>query len=108
MRALQLRMGLAKKNNTLSEEEAQEVSSPMRKLKTLFPNTPIEKHTPLDIYLPAPVPGRPRPLIFRDLGAIESDWVANELALHYLEGATSPPVSYSTPSTHEKELILNS
>lgn len=96
VRALQARMGLAKQNNTLSEEEAQAVGSPMRKLKTLFPNTPIVKHTPLDVYIPAPIPGRPRPLIFRDLGAIESDWVATQFALHYIEGGTSPPVSFLT------------
>ncbi|KAF9459431.1 chalcone-flavanone isomerase-domain-containing protein [Collybia nuda] len=93
MRALQARMGLAKQNNTLSEEGAQAVGSPMRKLKTLFPNTPIIKHTPLDIYIPAPIPGRSRPLIFRDLGAIESDWVATQFALHYIEGGTSPPLT---------------
>ena len=70
----------------------------MRKLKSLFPNSPFEKHAPLDIYLSAPVPGKPRVLVFRDLGAIESDWVATEFVLHYFEGqGPSPPVSSSPP-----------
>ncbi|KAG6817601.1 hypothetical protein H0H87_006229 [Tephrocybe sp. NHM501043] len=85
MRALQARIALAKKNGTLSEEEAYAVGSPMRKLKSLFPNSPLEKHTPLDIFLSAPSPERPRTLVFRDLGAIESNWVATEFVLHYFE-----------------------
>lgn len=86
-------MALGKKNGTLLEEGAQEIGSPMRKLKSLFPNSPLTKHTPLDIYLSAPAPGRPRALVFRDLGAIENDWVATEFVLHYFEGAgPSPPV----------------
>ena len=94
MRALQARMVFAKKQGTLSEEDAQEVGSPMRKLKSLFPNSPLAKHTPLDIFLFAPTPGRPRTLVFRDLGAVESDWVATEFVLHYFEGVgPSPPVS---------------
>lgn len=98
MRALQARMASAKQNGTLSEEEAQAVGSPMRKLKSLFPNSPLVQHTPLDIFLSAPAPGRSRTLIFRDLGAIESDWVATEFVLHYFEGAgPSPPVS---PTAH--------
>ncbi|KAG5636753.1 hypothetical protein H0H81_006972, partial [Sphagnurus paluster] len=92
MRALQARLALAKKDGTMSEEEAYAVGSPMRKLKSLFPNSPLEKHTPLDIFLSAPSPERPRNLVFRDLGAIESDWVATEFVLHYFEGAgPSPP-----------------
>lgn len=104
MRALQARMVLGRENGTLSEEEAQEVGSPMRKLKTLFPNSPLGKHTPLDIFLTPPTPGRPRALVFRDLGAIESDWVAIEFVLHYFEGAgPSPPVSLHH-TCHETEL----
>ncbi|KAG6820768.1 hypothetical protein H0H93_012032 [Arthromyces matolae] len=96
MRALQARMALGKKNGTLTEDEAQAVSSPMRKLKSLFPNSPLEKHSPLDIFLSEPSHERPRTLIFRDLGAIESDWVATEFVLHYFEGAgPSPPLKKS-------------
>ncbi|RDB28414.1 Altered inheritance of mitochondria protein 18, mitochondrial [Hypsizygus marmoreus] len=93
MRAMQQRIALAKKKGTLSEDDAQAIGSPMRKLKSLFPNSPLTKHTPLDIYLSAPTPGHPRVLVFRDLGAIESDWVATEFVLHYFEGAgPSPPL----------------
>ncbi|KAF8078289.1 chalcone-flavanone isomerase-domain-containing protein [Lyophyllum atratum] len=94
MRALQARMALGKTDGTLSEEEAYAIGSPMRKLKSLFPNSPLQKGSPLDIFLSAPSPERPRTLVFRDLGAIESDWVATEFVLHYFEGAgPSPAVS---------------
>lgn len=93
MRALQARMALAKQNGTFSEEDALAVSSPINKFKSLFPNSPLAKHTPLDIFLSEPAPGRQRTLVVRDLGAIESDWVATEFVLHYFEGAgPSPPV----------------
>ncbi len=94
MRATGERMVLGRKKGTLSEEEAVEVGLPLRKLKTLFPNSPLKKHTPLDIFLAPPVPGRQRVLIFRDLGGIESDWLAPEFILHYFENnGVSPPVS---------------
>lgn len=93
MRALQERMGLAKKAGNMTEDKEYEISSPMLKLKSLFPNSPLTKHTPLDIYLTAPVPGKLRSLIFRDMGSIDNDWVATEFVLHYFEGAgPSPPV----------------
>jgi hypothetical protein len=101
MRALQARMAFARQNSTLSEEDAETVGSPMRKLKSLFPNSPLAKHTPLDIFLSEPAPGRPRTLVFRDLGAIENDWVAAEFVLHYLEGpGPSPAVSAASPSQY--------
>ncbi|THV06074.1 hypothetical protein K435DRAFT_744373 [Dendrothele bispora CBS 962.96] len=96
IRALNDRMNLGRKSGALSEDEALEAGSPIRKLKTLFPNSPLTKHTPFDIFLSEPVPGKPRALIFRDLGAIENDWVANEFVLHYFEGAgPSPPLKKS-------------
>ncbi|KAG6829294.1 hypothetical protein H0H92_005048 [Tricholoma furcatifolium] len=102
MRALHARMALAKTNGTISEDEAFAAGSPMRKLKSLFPNSPLEKHAPLDIYLSAPSHERPRALVFRDLGAIESDWVATEFVLHYFEGAgPSPPLKKSVVSRLE-------
>ncbi|KAF5377510.1 hypothetical protein D9615_005139 [Tricholomella constricta] len=91
MRALQARMALGKKEGTLTEEQAYDIGSPMRKLKSLFPNSPLAKHAPLDVFLTAPTPGRPRTLVFRDLGAIENDWVATEFVLHYFEGAGPSP-----------------
>jgi len=94
MRALQARMTQAKLNNTLTEEEAIVVGSSMRKLKSIFPNSSLKKHTPFDMLLTGPMPNRPQSLIFRDLGTIENDWVATELVLHYFEGdAPSPAVS---------------
>lgn len=99
MRALQARLVKGKQEGTLTEDDAQSAASPMRKLKSLFPNSPLTKHTPLDIFLSPPTLGRPRALVFRDLGAIEHDWVATELVLHYFEGAVpSPAVCSSSPS----------
>ncbi|KAK2459688.1 hypothetical protein APHAL10511_008333 [Amanita phalloides] len=96
MRALQARIAKAKLEGTLTEEEAINAGSPMRKLKSLFPNASLAKHTPFDILLTGPVPGRPRTLVFRDLGVIESDWVAVELVSHYIEGdAPSPALKKS-------------
>ncbi|KAG6889359.1 hypothetical protein C0995_001424 [Termitomyces sp. Mi166 len=91
MRALQARMALGKKNGTISEEEAFAIASPMRKLKSLFPNSPLEKHASFDIFLSAPSHERQRTLVFRDLGSIESNWVATEFVLHYFEGAGPSP-----------------
>lgn len=70
------------------------IQSPINKLKTLFPNTPLTKHTPLDILLTPPFPDKPRTLILRDLGVIQDDWVAQEFVLAYFEGdGNSPAVS---------------
>ncbi|KAK0208486.1 chalcone-flavanone isomerase-domain-containing protein [Desarmillaria ectypa] len=93
VRAAGERMVLGRKNGTLSEEEAVQVGLPLRKLKTLFPNSPLKKHTPLDIFLAPPLPGCQRVLIFRDLGGLESDWLAPEFILHYFENnGVSPPL----------------
>ena len=95
MRTLQERMAKAKLEGTLTEDEATATGSPMRKLKTLFPNASLAKHTPFEIFLAAPASGQPRSLVFRDLGTIENDWVATELVLHYFErNAPSPAVSH--------------
>lgn len=97
MRALQARLSIGMKEGTVTEEIALEASSPIRKLKSLFPNSPLAKHTPLDVFLSAPVPNKPRALVFRDLGSIENDWVATEFVLHYFEGdGPSPPVRVPT------------
>ncbi|KAF9073821.1 chalcone-flavanone isomerase-domain-containing protein [Rhodocollybia butyracea] len=93
IRAITTRLSVSRKNGTLTDEQAFEAASPIRKLKTLFPNTALSKHSPLDIFLYPPIPGKPRVLIFRDLGSIESDWVATEFVLHYFEGeGPSPPL----------------
>ena len=100
MRALQTRLACGIRDGTLTEEVAQEAASPLRKLKSIFPNAPLAKHAPLDIFLSAPRSSRPRSLVFQDLGSIENDWVATEFVLHYFEGdGPSPPVSLFCPQT---------
>ena len=59
----------------------------------MFPNAPLAKHQSLDILLAPPVPGQPRNLIVRDLGAVQDDWLAEQFVLAYFEGSgLSPPV----------------
>lgn len=99
MRALLGRMKLAHTRGTITQEEEEEAQSPLRTLKSIFPNTPFAKHAHLDILLTAPFqdPKRPRALVIRDMGAIENDWVAREFVLAYFEGAgISPPASWNT------------
>ena len=99
MRTLTARLQLAKSRGTLSAETENAVQSPLRKLKSIFPTTKLAKGIPLDVHLTAPTgdPMRPRNLVFSDLGAVESDWVAEEFVLAYFEGeGISPPVS-TTP-----------
>ncbi|KAF8559343.1 hypothetical protein OG21DRAFT_1503250 [Imleria badia] len=99
MRALTARLQLAKSRGTLSAETENTVQSPLRKLKSIFPNTKLSKGDPLDVYLTAPTgdPTRPRNLMFSDLGAVESDWVAEEFVLAYFEGeGISPPMKRAT------------
>lgn len=96
MRALQARLSRGIQEATITEDIAQAASSPMRTLKGLFPNSPLGKHVPLDIFLAAPVANRPRALIFRDLGSIENDWVATEFVLNYFDkdGPSTPVRTY--------------
>lgn len=89
-------MQLCRKRELLSHDEEFNVQSPLRKFKSMFPSTPLTKHTPLDILVTAPEPGQPRNLIVRDLGAVQNDWLASEFILAYFEGqGLSPPVSQS-------------
>ena len=93
MRALQARLVLSKQRGSLTPEEELAVQSPLRKFKSMFPNTPLAKHAPLDVLLTAPSP-QPRTLIVRDLGSVQNDWLATEFVLAYFEGSgISPPVS---------------
>ena len=95
MRALQARLVLSKQRGTFTSEEELAVQSPLRKFKSMFPNTPLAKHSPLDVLLTAPS-SQPRTLIVRDLGSVQSDWLATEFFLAYFEGdGISPPVSPS-------------
>jgi hypothetical protein len=100
MRALQGRLALAKKFETLTLQEELEIQSPLRKFKSMFPNSkPLEKHQPLDLLFLAPVVGEPRSVIIRDLGSVQSDWVARELLRAYFhEKGISPAVSLNIAS----------
>lgn len=98
MRALLGRMKLFHTRGTITEQEEQDAQSPLRTLKSIFPNAPLAKHTPLEILLTAPSKDtkRPRALVIRDMGAVENDWVAREFVLAYFEGdGLSPPVCMS-------------
>jgi len=51
------------------------------------------------VHLTAPTgdPARPRSLVFSDLGAVESDWLAEQFVLAYFEGeGISPPMKKET------------
>jgi len=92
MRALQARLVLAKKMDALTPQEELEIQSPLRTFKSMFPNSkPLEKHQPLDLLFMAPVTGEPRNVIVRDLGSVQSDWLARELLRAYFhEKGISP------------------
>lgn len=94
VRALNARLAKAKQSGELTEDQIIQEGSPLRKISSLFPSTPLFKHVPFDVFIPAPQPGKPRALIFRDLGSVESDWVATNFVLSYVEpDCPSPPVS---------------
>ncbi|KAI0322308.1 chalcone-flavanone isomerase-domain-containing protein [Amylostereum chailletii] len=86
VRTLQARQQRAHSEGTLSADEQLSVQAPIGKLKTIFPNAPFAKHTPLDILLTAPDSSQPRTLIIRDLGAVPHDWVATQVMLSYFDG----------------------
>lgn len=71
-------MSLQLKNGKISAQEAEEAQSPLRKLKSMFPSTPLKKGEPLDILLlpPPKNPEEKRSLVIRDLGSVECNWVS--------------------------------
>ncbi|EIN13636.1 hypothetical protein PUNSTDRAFT_129311 [Punctularia strigosozonata HHB-11173 SS5] len=104
IRALQGRIASLKQRNQITLEEELNAGSPIRKLKSLFPNSPLKKGEPLDIILTAPpdedekrryqrLTGKEpaRSLIVRDLGAIQDDWVSTEFVMAYFEGEGLSP-----------------
>jgi hypothetical protein len=94
MRSLQSRLVWCKQQNLLPPEEERAVQSPLTKFKSMWPTTSLFKHEPLDILITAPSAQEPRSVIIRDLGAVQSDWIARELVLAYFEGkGISPKVS---------------
>ena len=95
MRALQARMVLFKSRGQLTADDELAIQSPLRKLKSMFPNSPLPKHQALDILVAPPIPGHPRNLIVRDLGAVQDNWLAEQFVLAYFEGdGLSPPVRH--------------
>ncbi|EKM60830.1 uncharacterized protein PHACADRAFT_155945 [Phanerochaete carnosa HHB-10118-sp] len=96
MRALQARLVLAKQRNSITADEELAVQSPLRKFKSMFPGTPLPKGQALDILLAPPEFSQQRSLIVRDLGSVQSDWLAHEFFLAYFEGdGLSPPLKKS-------------
>ncbi|KAI6113912.1 chalcone-flavanone isomerase-domain-containing protein [Pisolithus croceorrhizus] len=99
MRALTARVQLEKSRGLLTPETEFAIQSPLRKLKTLFPNVALTKGTPLDVLVTAPTGDnkQPRRLVFRDLGSVESNWVAEQFVLAYFEGdGISPSLKKAT------------
>ena len=93
MRALLARLQLCHKRGQITPDDELLVQSPLRQFKSMFPTTPLKKHSPLDILSAPPVPGHQRTFIVRDLGSVQSDWLAQEFVLAYFEGdGISPPV----------------
>jgi Chalcone isomerase like len=91
VRTLQTRQKLAYQAGKLSTDEQLTLQAPIAQLKTLFPNAPFVKDTPLDIVLTPPDPKQPRALIIRDLGAIQNEWVARELIMSYFDVQGNSP-----------------
>lgn len=112
MRALQVRLSSQKRQHLITEEEGnvcnrfvyksiiltnelfKRIVTPMLQFKSLFPNTAMEKHVPLDVILIPPTSSQEARLIVRDLGSVTSTWLVREFALAYFDGeGISPPVS---------------
>lgn len=99
MRSLLGRMKLGHARGTINQQEEEDAQDPLRTLKSIFPGTPLAKHTPLDILITAPSEDstRPRAVIVRDLGSVENNWIAREIILAYFEGdGLSPAVRQLT------------
>ncbi|TDL28790.1 hypothetical protein BD410DRAFT_834821 [Rickenella mellea] len=95
LRALHARIRQSNQDGKLSETEQLQIGAALRKFGTLFPNTPLQKHSPLEILLTAPEvdPNEQRALVVRDLGAVQNNWLAREFFLAYFEGqGISPPL----------------
>ncbi|PAV21859.1 chalcone-flavanone isomerase [Pyrrhoderma noxium] len=98
IRSLQAHMSLQLKNGKISAQEAEEAQSPLRKLKSMFPSTPLKKGEPLDILLlpPPKNPEEKRSLVIRDLGSVECNWVSKQFLMVYFTGdGLSPPMKKS-------------
>jgi hypothetical protein len=88
-------MKSAHTRGTIAAEEETEAQFCIRTLGTIFPNTPLTKHTPLDILVTTPPkdPAHQRALVIHNMGSVENDWVATEFLLAYFEGAGLSPAA---------------
>jgi hypothetical protein len=91
VRTLQARQRLAHQSGKLSSDDQLALQAPIAQLKTVFPNAPFVKDTPLDIVLTPPDPKQPRALIISDLGAIQNEWVAREFIMSYFDAQGNSP-----------------
>ncbi|KAF8311291.1 hypothetical protein DL93DRAFT_2061247, partial [Clavulina sp. PMI_390] len=63
-------------------------------LRSIFPNTPLAKGTPLTIHSAPASQDEPRALIFEDLGTVKDNWIATRFFKSYfVEQGGSPAVS---------------
>jgi hypothetical protein len=107
IRKLQARQRVAHQTGELSSEEQLKLQGPISQLRTAFPNTPMAKGTPLDLVLVPPDPKQPRALIIRDLGAVQNEWVAQELMLSFFDGkGTSVAVCFHVNATMTFNLMM--
>jgi len=86
VRKLQTRQRVAHQVGELSSEEQLTLQGPISQLRTALPNAPFAKGTSLDLMITPPDPKQPRALILRDLGAVQSEWVARELIMSFFDG----------------------
>ncbi|EMD41650.1 hypothetical protein CERSUDRAFT_110225 [Gelatoporia subvermispora B] len=93
MRALQARLLQTKLNNPLTPDDELLVQSALRKFKTIFPNTPLAKHEPLEVLVVAPPkdPKQDRTLVIRDMGTVQNNWLAREFLAAYFDGSGISP-----------------
>jgi len=95
MHALLARMKNAHTQGTITAEEETDAQSHLQILNSIFPNTPLAKHTPLDILVTtrSKDPADQRALIIRGMGSVENNWVAREFLLAYFDGAGLSPAA---------------
>ncbi|KZW02118.1 hypothetical protein EXIGLDRAFT_736828 [Exidia glandulosa HHB12029] len=100
------RVKLAKDRGELSQAEEHALVDPMGKLKSMFPNVPLNKGSFLDIFIHPPSSTRQRLIIFRDIGRMEHDWFAHNFFLAYFEGTgISPPMRKSVEARLENAAL---
>jgi hypothetical protein len=107
IRKLQARQRVAHQTGELSSDEQLNLQAPISQLRTAFPNAPMAKGTTLDLVLAPPDPKQPRALIICDLGAVQNEWVAQELMLSFFDGkGTSVAVCLHISATMVFNLLI--